>query len=63
MDGGLTLVATMLLFMIMVPATLMRALGDPGGAITAVQQTWRATAHHQPLRQRTSGFWRRLRRG
>ena len=57
------LVATMLLFMIMVPATLMRALGEPGGAIVAVQQTWRATTHHQPLRQATSGFWRRLRRG
>lgn len=57
------LVATMLLFMIMVPATLMRALGEPGGAIMAVQQTWRATTHHQPLRQATSGFWRRLRRG
>jgi len=57
------LVATMLLFMIMVPATLMRALGEPGGAIVSVQQTWRATTHHQPLRQATSGFWRRLRRG
>ena len=57
------LVATMLLFMIMVPATLMRALGEPGGAITAVQQTWRATTHHQPLRQATTGLVRRLRRG
>jgi len=57
------LVATMLLFMIMVPATLMRALGEPGGAIMSVQQTWRATTHHQPLRQATSGVWRRLRRG
>jgi hypothetical protein len=57
------LVATMLLFMIMVPATLMRALGEPGGAIVAVQQTWRATAHHQPLRQATSGLLSRLRRG
>ena len=57
------LVATMLLFMIMVPATLMRALGEPGGAILAVQQTWRATTHHEPLRQATSGLMRRLRRG
>jgi hypothetical protein len=57
------LVATMLLFMIMVPATLMRALGEPGGAITAVQQTWRATTHHQPLRQATTGLVRRLRKG
>jgi hypothetical protein len=57
------LVATMLLFMIMVPATLMRALGEPGGAITAVQQTWRATTHHQPLRAATTGLLSRLRRG
>ena len=57
------LVATMLLFMIMVPATLMRALGEPGGAIMAVQQTWRATTHHQPLRQATTGLLSRLRRG
>jgi hypothetical protein len=54
------LVATMLLFMIMVPATLMRALGEPGGAIVAVQQTWRATTHHQPLRRATTGFMQRL---
>jgi hypothetical protein len=57
------LVATMLLFMIMVPATLMRALGEPGGAITAVQQTWRASTHHQPLRAATTGLLSRLRRG
>jgi hypothetical protein len=60
---NVVLVATMLLFMIMVPATLMRALGEPGGAIMAVQQTWRATTHHQPLRQATTGLMRRLRRG
>lgn len=57
------LVATMLLFMILVPATLMRALGEPGGAIMSVQETWRATAHHQPLRQATTGLIGRLRRG
>lgn len=57
------LVATMLIFMIMVPATLMRALGEPGAAILAVQQTWRGVAHHQPLRQATTGAWRRLRGG
>jgi hypothetical protein len=56
------LVATMLLFMIMVPATLMTALGDPGKGIMAVQETWRATTHHQPLRQATSGLIGRLRR-
>ena len=57
------LVATMLLFMIMVPTTLMRALGAPGEAIMAVQETWRTTTHHEPLRRATSGAWRRLRRG
>lgn len=57
------LVATMLLFMILVPATLMRALGEPGSAITSVQQTWRGMTHHEPLRRATSGVWRRVRRG
>jgi hypothetical protein len=57
------LVATMLLFMILVPGTLMTALGDPGKGIMAVQETWRATAHHQPLRQATGGLIGRLRRG
>jgi hypothetical protein len=57
------LVATMLLFMVMVPATLMRALGEPSGAITSVQQTWRGMTHHQPLQRATSGVWRRLRGG
>jgi hypothetical protein len=56
------LVATMLLFMIMVPATLMSALGEPSKGIMAVQETWRATAHHQPLRQATSGLMSRIRR-
>ena len=57
------LVATMLLFMILVPGTLMTALGDPGKGIMAVQETWRATAHHQPLGRATSGLIGRLRRG
>jgi hypothetical protein len=56
------LVGTMLLFMIMVPATLMRALGEPGHAIVSMQQTWRGMTHHEPLRRATSGVWRRLRR-
>jgi hypothetical protein len=60
---NVVLVATMLLFMIMVPGVLMRALGEPGGAIMSVQETWRATAHHQPLRQATTGLLSRLRRG
>jgi len=57
------LVATMLVFMIMVPATLMRALGEPGSAIMSVQQTWRSATHHEPLRRATSGVMRRIRRG
>jgi hypothetical protein len=57
------LVATMLLFMIMVPATLMAALGEPSKGIMAVQETWRGTVQHQPLRQATSGLLTRLRRG
>jgi len=56
------LVATMLLFMILVPATLMRALGEPGAAMMSVQQTLRGVTHHEPLRRATSGFMRRLRR-
>jgi hypothetical protein len=55
------LVATMLLFMILVPATLMRALGEPAGAINSVQQTWRTVTHHQPLRRASTNVWRRLR--
>jgi hypothetical protein len=57
------LVATMLLFMIMVPATLMRALGEPGSAMMQVQQTWRGMTHHEPLRRATSGVMRRFRPG
>jgi len=49
--------------MIMVPATLMTALGEPSKGIMAMQETWRATAHHEPLRQATSGLMSRLRRG
>lgn len=55
-------VATMLLFMILVPATIMRALGEPGTAISSVQETWRTVTHHQPLRRASSQAWHRLRR-
>jgi hypothetical protein len=55
------LVAAMLFFMLLVPATLMRALGEPSGAITSI----RATAHDQAVRRpvtlvgtRVSGWWR-----
>jgi len=55
------LVAAMLFFMLLVPATLMRALGEPSGAIVAI----RATAHDRALRRpvslvgsRVTGWWK-----
>jgi hypothetical protein len=55
------LVAAMLFFMLLVPTTMMRALGEPSGAITAI----RATAHDRAVRRpvtlvgdRVSGWWR-----
>jgi hypothetical protein len=54
-------IATMLLFMVLVPSTLMRAMGEPGSAITSAQETWRSATHHEPLRRAGSGLWRRLR--
>jgi hypothetical protein len=54
-------VATMLLFMVLVPSTLLRAMGEPSSAIVSVQQTWRSAAHHEPLRRAGSGLLRRLR--
>jgi hypothetical protein len=54
------LVAAMLFFMLLVPTTLMRALGEPSGAITAL----RDTAHDQAVRRpvalvgsRINGWW------
>jgi hypothetical protein len=54
-------IVTMLLFMALVPSTLMRAMGEPGSAITSAQETWRAATHHEPLRRASTGLWRRLR--
>jgi hypothetical protein len=55
------LVAAMLFFMLLVPATLMRALGEPSGAIVAI----RATAHDRAVRRpvalvgsRVSDWWK-----
>jgi hypothetical protein len=53
------LVFTMLLFMILVPTTIMRALGEPSGALVSVQQTWRNTTHYQPLREAGTRLWSR----
>jgi hypothetical protein len=57
------LVATMLIFMITVPATLLRALGEPSAAVISAQRTWREMTHHEPLRRATSNLWGRLRGG
>jgi hypothetical protein len=55
------LVAAMLFFMLLVPTTLMRALGEPSGAITAIRET----AHDRTVRRpaalvgsRVTGWWR-----
>lgn len=57
------LVATMLLFMILVPTTVMRALGEPGGAVTSAQNTWRTMTHYGPLRRAGSTLRSRIRGG
>lgn len=57
------LVATMLLFMILVPTTVMRALGEPGGAVLSVQNTWREMTHYGPLRRASGTLRSRLRGG
>jgi hypothetical protein len=55
------LVAAMLFFMILVPSTLMRALGEPSGAVVAIRQTAHAQAVRRPMALvggRVSGWWR-----
>jgi hypothetical protein len=55
------LVAAMLFFMILVPSTLMRALGEPSGAVLAIRQTAHAQAVRRPVALvggRVSGWWR-----
>jgi hypothetical protein len=55
------LVAAMLFFMLLVPTTMMRALGEPSGAISAIRET----AHDRTVRRpvtlvgnRVSDWWR-----
>lgn len=55
------LVAAMLFFMILVPSTLMRALGEPSGAVVAIRQTAHSQAVRRPVNlvsTRVSGWWR-----
>jgi hypothetical protein len=56
------LVVTMLLFMILVPGTLFRAMAEPHLAIASVQETWSRTTHYTPLRVAGAQFLSRLRR-
>jgi hypothetical protein len=55
------LVLTMLLFMILVPGTLFRALAEPNLAIASVQETWSRTTHYTPLRVAGGQLWSRIR--
>lgn len=55
------LVAAMLFFMILVPSTLMRALGEPSGAVVAIRQTAHSQAVRRPVNlvsTRVTGWWR-----
>jgi hypothetical protein len=56
------LVVTMLLFMILVPGALFRAMAEPHLAIASVQETWSRTTHYTPLRVAGAQFLSRLRR-
>jgi hypothetical protein len=55
------LVVTMLLFMILVPGTLFRAMAEPHLAIASVQETWSRTTHYTPLRVAGGQLWSRIR--
>jgi hypothetical protein len=55
------LVLTMLLFMILVPGTLFRAMAEPHLAIASVQETWSRTTHYTPLRAAGGQLWSRIR--
>jgi hypothetical protein len=55
------LVAAMLFFMLLVPTTLMRALGEPSGAITSLRATAQDSAVRRPVTLvggRVTGWWR-----
>lgn len=55
------LVLTMLLFMILVPGTLFRAMAEPHLAIASAQETWTRTTHYTPLRVAGGQLWSRIR--
>jgi hypothetical protein len=55
------LVLTMLLFMILVPGTLFRAMAEPHLAIASAQETWSRTTHYTPLRVAGGQLWNRIR--
>jgi hypothetical protein len=54
------LVAAMLFFMLLVPTTLMRALGEPSGAVSAIRETAHAQTVRRPVtlvQNRITGWW------
>ncbi|MBJ7600088.1 transglycosylase SLT domain-containing protein [Candidatus Nephthysia bennettiae] len=56
------LVLTMLLFMILVPGLLFRAMAEPHLAIASAQETWSRTTNYAPLRAAGGQLLSRLRR-
>ena len=56
------LVLTMLLFMILVPGFLLRAMAEPHLALASAQETWSRTTHYTPLRAAGGMLLNRLRR-
>jgi threonine/homoserine efflux transporter RhtA len=56
------LVLTMLLFMILIPGLLLRAIFEPHLAIASAQETWSRTTHYLPLRTAGGQLLSRLRR-
>jgi hypothetical protein len=56
------LVLTMLLFMILLPGLLIRAMAEPHLALAAAQETWSRTTHYTPLRAAGGQLMSRLRR-
>jgi hypothetical protein len=55
------LVFTMLLFMILVPSTLFRAMAEPHSAVASVQETWSKSTNYVPLRTAGGQLWSRMR--
>ena len=55
------LILTMLLFMVLVPGLLLRAVSEPSTAIAAAQETWSQTTHYTPFRVAGGRLLSRLR--